>query len=131
MSMFKPEDIPLELPEDVKSLLGALKPEPPELVERRKQLLAELTSQAASTTGPLQQLLIALREVFLGMQPEVPFKAGLSEEFSRALQRFGQNPAALNPPPALLTECMIYFRERVDRMGVGFLLESEDIPPRW
>lgn len=124
MFMFKPEEIPPELPEDAKTMLRALKPEPVELIERRKRLIAELTAQVASTTGPLQQLFVSLREVFLGMQPEVPFKAGLSEEFSRALQRFGQNPTALNPPPALLTECMIYLRERVERMGVGFMLEK-------
>lgn len=123
--MFKPEDIPADLPEDARSLLRALEPEPPELVEWRKRLLAELTSQAASTTGPLQQVLIALRELFLGMQPEVPFKAGLEEEYSRALQRFRQNPAALDPPPALITECMSYMRERLERMGLGFMLKKE------
>jgi hypothetical protein len=122
--MYRPEDIPAEFSEEAKTMLKALKPEPPELVERRQQLLAELTSQVASTTGALQQVLSALREILLGMQPEVPFKDGLAEEFSRALQLFGQNPAALDPPPALITECMNYMRERVHRMGVGFLLEK-------
>lgn len=124
MFMYKPEDIPPNLPEEAKTLLKALKPEPPELVEWRKRLLGELTSQAGSTTGPLQQVLIALREVFLGMEPDMPFKEGLAEEFSRALQVFGQNPAALDPPPALITECMNYMRQRVERMGVGYLLNK-------
>jgi hypothetical protein len=122
--MFRPEDIPQEFSEEAKTLLRALKPEPPELVERRRRLLAELTTQAESATGPLQQVLSALRNVFLGMEPEVPFKDGLAEEFSRALQLFGQNPAVLDPPPALITECMSYMRERVERMGVGYLLNK-------
>jgi hypothetical protein len=124
MFMYKPEDIPPDLPEDARSMLRALKPEPPELAEWRKRLLAELTSQTASAKGPLQQVLIALREIFLGMQPEVPFKAGLAEEFSRALQRFRQTPAAIDPPPPLITECMLYMRERVGRMGLGHLLDK-------
>lgn len=122
--MFKPEDIPQELPEEVKTLLNSLKPEPPELLERRQRLLAELHSQIPTSTGALEQVLIALREVLLAMQPEVPFKAELSEEFARALKRFGQNPASLDPPPALLAECMSYLRERMESMGAGYMLEK-------
>lgn len=124
MFMFKPEDIPTELPQEVKTLLTALKPEPAALIERRKRLLAELTTQVASTSGQLQQLFSAVREVFLGMQPEVPFKASLSEDFSRALQRYAQEPNSLNPPPPLLSECMAYLHERVESMGLGFMLEK-------
>lgn len=124
MFMFKPEDIPTELPEEVKTLLTALKPEPAALIERRKRLLAELTTQVASSTGPLQQLWSAVREVFLAMQPEVPFKASLSEDFNRALQRYAQEPNSLNPPPPLLSECMAYLHERVESMGLGFMLEK-------
>jgi len=124
MSMYKPEDIPPQLPEEAKALLRALKPEPPELVAWRKRLLAELTAKASSSTGPLQQMVITLREIFLAMEPEVPFKPGLAEEYSRALQSFGQNPAALDPPPALISECMSYMRERVVRMGWGSLLDK-------
>jgi hypothetical protein len=124
MFMFKPEEIPANLPQEVKTLLTALKPEPPELIEQRQRLLAELTSQAASATGPLQQLLSSVREVFLAMQPEMPFKASLSEDFSRALQRYAQEPNALNPPPPLLTECMSYLHDRVQSMGLGYMLEK-------
>jgi len=124
MFMFKPEDIPPELPEEVRTLLTALKPEPPALIERRKQLLAELSSQAASATGALQQLLNAVREVFLAMQPDMPFKASLADDFSRALQRYAQEPNTLNPPPPLLSECMSYLRDRVESMGLGYMLEK-------
>ncbi|HYH98533.1 hypothetical protein [Hyalangium sp.] len=122
--MFKPEDIPPELPEEVRALLIALKPEPPALIERRQRLLVDLTTQVASTTGALQHLLSALREVFLAMQPEVPFKASLSEDFSRALQRYAQEPAALSSPHPLLTECINYLHERVESTGLGAMLES-------
>jgi hypothetical protein len=127
--MFKPEDIPPELPEEVKALLIALKPEPPALIEQRQRLLAELTAQIASTTGALQHLLIALREVFLAMQPEVPFKASLSEDFSRALQRYVQEPAALSSPHPLLTECIHYLNERVESTGLGAMLERARAAP--
>lgn len=127
MFMFKPEDIPANLPQEVKTLLTALKPEPAELIERRQRLLAELTSQAAAATGPLHQLLSSVREVFLAMQPEMPFKPSLSEDFSRALQRYAQEPNALNPPPPLLTECMGYLHERVQSMGLGYMLEKVQV----
>lgn len=124
MFMFKPEDIPADLPQEVKTLLTALKPEPPELVERRQRLLAELTSQSASATGALQQLFSTVREVFLAMQPDMPFKASLSEDFSRALKRYAQEPSNLNPPPPLLSECMSYLHDRLESMGLGYMLEK-------
>lgn len=122
--MFKPENIPQELPEEVKSVMASLKPEPPALLEKRKRLLAELTSQVASSTGALQQLLSAVQEVLLAMQPEVPFKASLAEDFDRALRRYAQELPKVAPPPPLLAECMNYLRERVEAMGLGNMLEK-------
>jgi hypothetical protein len=122
--MFKPEEIPTELPQEVKSLLDMLRPEPPMLVDKRKRLLAELDTQSASAKGALQQVLHKLRAVLQAMQPQVPFQAGLTEEFARALERYGKDPTAPKQLPALLVECIGYLQERVEAMGLGSLLTA-------
>ncbi len=122
--MFKPGDIPPELPEEVKALLGTLKPEPQALLDKRKRLLADLEAQAGVATGALQQLLNKLREALQALQPQVPFQAVLSEDFARVLERYAKDPAAPKPPPALVMECMRYMQERVEAMGLGPLLEA-------
>jgi hypothetical protein len=133
--MFKPEEIPAQLPEEVRAFLGHLKPEPEALRQKRERLLAELGRQLPSATGSLQRLLNKLRAALLAMEPQAPFQAVLAEDFSQVLQHYAKDPAAPKPPPPLVLECMGYLRERVEAMGLGPLLEavqtaSASGPPR-
>ncbi|WP_224241131.1 hypothetical protein [Hyalangium gracile] len=121
--MFKPEDIPPELPQEVKTLLSTLKPEPPALLERRQRLLATIEAQLPSTKGAFRQVLEAVRAMFLAMQPQVPFQARLAENFARALKLYAKELGTGSPPP-LLTDCMSYLQERVESMGLGSMLET-------
>jgi hypothetical protein len=121
--MFKPGDIPAELPEEVKALLGKLKPEPQALQDKRKRLLAELEAQSASASGELRPVLNKLREVLQALQPQVPFQPRLSEDFTRVLESYAKGPSTPKPP-ALVMECMRYLQERVEAMGMGPALET-------
>ncbi|KFA94800.1 hypothetical protein [Archangium violaceum] len=133
--MFKPEEIPADLPDEVKAFLGHLKPEPEALCQKRKRLLAELGKQLPSARGSLQRLLNKLRAALLAMESQAPFQATLAEDFSQVLAHYAKDPAAPNPPPSIVLECMSYMRERVEAMGMGPLLEavqaaSTSAPPR-
>ncbi|HEX5747757.1 MAG TPA: hypothetical protein VFZ09_16030 [Archangium sp.] len=133
--MFKPEEIPADLPDEVKAVLGHLKPEPEALRQRRERLLAELGKQLPSSKGSLQRLLNKLRATLLAMESQASFQATLAGDFHQVLQHYAKDPAAPNPPPALVLECMSYLRERVEAMGLGSLLEavqaaSANSPPR-
>jgi hypothetical protein len=108
----------------VKALLGTLKPEPQALVDKRMRLLAELDTQCASAKGALQQVFNKLRVVLQAIHPQVPFQAGLAQDFARALEHYGKDPTAPKQPPALLTECIGYMQERVEAMGLGELLTA-------
>lgn len=125
--MSKPEDLPADLPEEVKAVLSQLKPEPEALVRRRERLLAELDQQLQSTTGMLQQLLGKLQGLLQSMQPQAPFNPRMAEEFSQALAAYMADPATPKPPPPLVGECMTYLRERAEAMGLGQLLVSAGV----
>lgn len=125
--MSKPEDLPADLPEEVKAVLSQLKPEPEALVRRRERLLAELDTQIKSTTGALQQMLGKLQAVLQSMQPQAPFSSRIAEEFSQALTAYMADSAAPKPPPPVVGECMTYLRERAEAMGLGQLLVSAGV----
>jgi hypothetical protein len=125
--MSKPEDLPADLPEEVKAVLSQLKPEPEALVRRREKLLAELDSQLKSTTGALQQMLGKLQAVLQSMQPQTPFSPRIAEEFSQALTAYMADAASPKPPPPVVAECMTYLRERAEAMGLGQLLVSAGV----
>ena len=122
--MFKPEDLPPELPAEARALLATIKPEPPELLARRKKLLAEIDAQLSSAQGAFRVLLTATRAVILGLQPEEPFHSKLSAEFARAAERYAKDPASPKSPPPILTESMNYLRERLESMGLGALVQT-------
>ena len=71
--MFKPEEIPADLPDEVKAFLVHLKPEPEALCQKRKRLQAELGKQLPSAKGSLQRLLNKLRAALLAMETQAPF----------------------------------------------------------
>jgi hypothetical protein len=125
--MSKPEDLPADLPEEVKAVLSQLKPEPEALVRRRERLLAELDNQIKSSTGLLQQLLGKLQGLLQSMQPQAPFNSRIAEEFSQVLAAYVADPATPKPPPPLVGECMTYLRERAEAMGMGQLLASAGV----
>jgi hypothetical protein len=122
--MFKPEDIPAELPDEVKGFLGRLQPEPQELLKKRAQLLAQLGMQLKSATGTQKRLLVKLQAALLSLQPHVPFQASLAGDFQQVLGDYMKDPATPKPPPPLVIECMRYMQERVEAMGLGNLLAA-------
>jgi hypothetical protein len=122
--MFRPEDIPADVPDEVKIVLAHLEPEPEVLAEERQRLLAELDARILSSQGTLQQLLEKMRAVLLSRQPGTAFQPRFAAAFAEALDHYGKDPAAPKPLPNVLHECLAYLREHLQATGMAPLLAA-------
>lgn len=134
--MSDPKDDNADLPDEVKRVLANLKPEPESADAVREQLLAELDAAIGQTSGPLQPVLECMQRVLQSTRPGAPFQPHFAREFAAALERYRKAPAAAQPPPSVLLDCLIFLRELVQVRGLGGLLEAVDevspeaAPPR-
>lgn len=121
-----PEDIPEEVPDEVKLVLAHLKPEPEFLAGVRTRLLDQLDTLAASSQGTLQQLLERMRVALQATRPGAAFQPLLAREFTAALEAYQKDTSASKPPPSLLVDCLVFLREHMKATGMGPLLEAVD-----
>ena len=86
--------------------------EPPEMIERRGKLLAELDNQQKSATGTIKAVMLKLMQVFKAMEPGSPLDEQLYQDFKDAFIRLSKDPAAI-PVNPLFFECVEYMQSRI------------------
>ncbi len=124
--MNKPEEIPEDVPDEVKLVLAHLEPEPEHLAQERERLLAALEERVASSQGTLRQLLEKMQVVLLARRPGAVFHPRYAREFSEALESYKSDPSGPRSPPDILRECFFYLREHVVATGLRPLLAAVD-----
>ncbi|NVJ26710.1 MULTISPECIES: hypothetical protein [Myxococcus] len=99
-----------------KAKMGALPPEPSELVEKRDKLLAELESQSKTAQGTFLQVVRTMKMLVASTTPGTPFDERLYGDVSGALQRFMADP--ILPVPPTLGMVVSYLSERLSTYGM-------------
>ena len=122
--MFQSRDIPAGLPDEVKQLLGRIKPEPLALRSQRQALLLQLESQRLTATGATREVLSALHAVLRALSSHARAQLEAQQDFTRALERYTKASATPQPLPAVSLACMGYLRDRVEAMGLGNVLDE-------
>jgi hypothetical protein len=104
-----------------------LPPEPPELIEKRGKLLAELEVQSKTATGTFLQVCRTMTKLVASTDPGSPFDERLYGDVSGALQRFMKDP--ILPLPPVLGMVVDYLSQRLNTYGMTIQTAVKEMNP--
>lgn len=111
------------LPPALQRIVASRRAEPPDLTQRRQQLLQALTAQVAVAPPTVKALLVAARALVASTRRGAAPRGDLASGFAQALTDYLRDEHAPKTPPPLVRDVARFIRAQFVATGQGALLD--------